>query len=86
MSYEKILKEIIDNAKIEDVFDLQDLQQMQDEFAGSLNIASVITNTDGQPLTKPSNFTCLCADYVRQTEKVKELEEKFEVKRYEDRI
>lgn len=67
-TYEDILQEVIDKATFEEIFDMDALQKMQDEFALSLEIASVITDVDGKPVTLPSNFTCLCADYVRMTE------------------
>jgi len=67
--YEDILSEVISNSTIENKFNLRHLQKMQDEFAMSLDIASIITDTNGKPITHPSNFTCLCSDYVRMTEK-----------------
>lgn len=67
--YEDILNEVINNATIENKFNIGHLQKLQDEFAMSLGIASIITDIDGKPITNPSNFTCLCSDYVRMTEK-----------------
>lgn len=67
--YEDILNEVINNATIENNFNIEHLQKMQDEFSMSLGIASIITDTDGKPITSPSNFTCLCSDYVRMSEK-----------------
>ena len=52
-----------------DLFNLDDLQRIQDEFANATKVASMITLPDGTPLTKPSNFVHLCANLVRQTPK-----------------
>jgi hypothetical protein len=52
-----------------DVLNLSEIQRLQDLFAEVHGVASVITDTQGQPITKPSNFTRFCADVVRKTEK-----------------
>lgn len=52
-----------------DIFNLSDLQHLQDLFAEAHNVASVITDTGGKPITKPSNFTRLCENIIRKTEK-----------------
>lgn len=51
-----------------DLFDREDIQKLQDQFALATGVASVITRPDGTPLTRPSNFTRLCADIIRRTE------------------
>ncbi|MGX9365158.1 PAS domain S-box protein [Desulfoplanes sp. PS50] len=53
----------------EDLFSLEEIQQLQDEFSAATGLASLICKPDGTPLTRPSNFTRLCADIVRKTEK-----------------
>ncbi len=53
---------------IEELFNLQDLQCLQDEFAQATGVASLITHPDGTPITKPSNFCRLCSDMVRISE------------------
>lgn len=53
----------------EDLFNINDLQRLQDEFAKATGVASIITHPDGSPLTAPSNFTRLCNDIIRKTEK-----------------
>lgn len=58
----------MDGIDIEELFDLQDLQRIQDEFAEATGVASIITRTDGTPITAPSNFCRLCSDIIRQTE------------------
>lgn len=58
-----------DGIAIEELFNLQDLQRIQDEFAEATGVASIITHTDGKPITKPSNFCRLCAEIIRKNEK-----------------
>lgn len=55
--------------RFEDIFSLEDIQRIQDAFAAAADVASLITTPDGRPLTKPSNFTTLCRDYIRSTPK-----------------
>ncbi len=58
----------IECLRFEDLFDLAEIQRMQDAFAAAMGLASVITRPDGTPLTKPSRFSSLCADIIRKTE------------------
>ena len=53
----------------EDLFNLDDIQRLQDEFATATGVASIITKPDGTPITKPSSFCRLCKDIIRATEK-----------------
>lgn len=57
-----------ENIRFEDLFTVADLQKLQDEFAEATGIASIITSTDGVPVTKPSNFCRLCKDIIRKTD------------------
>jgi len=50
------------------LFDIEKLQSMQDAFAQATGVASLITDTHGNPITKPSSFCRLCKDIIRQTE------------------
>ena len=59
----------IDDIQFKDIFDLEDLQRMQNLFSDATKVASIITNPDGTPITKPSNFRRLCNNIVRKTEK-----------------
>jgi signal transduction histidine kinase len=43
-----------------DLFNLEELQKLQDTFADATGVASIITYPDGVPITKPSNFCKLC--------------------------
>ncbi|MHA1658858.1 MAG: PocR ligand-binding domain-containing protein [Promethearchaeota archaeon] len=51
-----------------DLIDLDHLQTIQDAFAKANNIASLITDTDGNPITKASNFSKVC-EIIRGTKK-----------------
>ncbi|MBU1222110.1 PAS domain S-box protein [Myxococcota bacterium] len=55
--------------KFGDLFDIEEMQKLQDLFCDATGVASVITTPDGIPLTKPSNFTRLCSDIIRRSEK-----------------
>lgn len=52
-----------------DIFNVDEIQAMQDSFAAAANVASIITDPGGRPLTRPSNFCRLCRDVIRSTEK-----------------
>ncbi len=54
---------------LEELFNLDDLQRIQDEFAQATGVASIITRLDGTPITRPSNFCRLCSEIIRQSEK-----------------
>ncbi len=53
----------------EDLFKLEDIQRIQDDFARATGVASIITIPDGTPITQPTNFSRLCNDIIRKTEK-----------------
>ncbi len=59
----------IENILFEDLFDLEKIQQLQDEFARATGVATIITRPDGTPITRPGNFTRLCSDIIRKTKK-----------------
>lgn len=59
----------LSNVRFEDLFDLREIQHIQDAFAAATGVASIITDTEGQPLTRPSNFCRLCEHIIRKTEK-----------------
>ncbi|HNT74665.1 MAG TPA: response regulator [Anaerolineae bacterium] len=50
-----------------DLFDLAEIQAIQDAFAKATGVASLITTPEGVPLTRPSNFRRLCQEVVRKT-------------------
>lgn len=51
-----------------DIIDLEDLQKLQDSFARANHVASSIVDTEGVPITQPSNYSSVCT-MIRQTEK-----------------
>ena len=51
-----------------DIFNLDEIQLMQDTFSETMGVGSLILKPDGTPITKPSNFCKLC-EIVRNTEK-----------------
>ncbi len=53
----------------EDIFNLEDIQLLQDKLAMATGVASIIARPDGTPITKPSNFSRLCNEIIRKTEK-----------------
>jgi len=56
------------NITFEELFNIDEIQKIQDLFAQATNVASIITHTDGTPITQPSNFCNLCKDIIRNTE------------------
>ncbi|MDD3275846.1 MAG: PAS domain S-box protein [Kiritimatiellales bacterium] len=52
-----------------ELFNLEEIQRIQDEFAAATGVASLILHPDGTPITKPSNFCRLCMDIIRKTER-----------------
>ena len=61
--------ETSDNIRFTDIFDLGEIQKLQDLFADANGVASIITHPDGTPITNPSNFCRLCENIIRKTEK-----------------
>ena len=56
------------NIRFTDLFDLEEIQSLQDLFADVHGVASIITYPDGTPITRPGNFTRLCSDIIRKTD------------------
>ncbi len=52
-----------------DLFNLTEIQNLQDTFSSATGVASIITKPDGTPITSPSGFSCLCSKIIRGTEK-----------------
>lgn len=57
-----------DTLCIDDLFDIENLQRLQDQFSRATGVASIITLPDGQPITTPSNFSRFCSDFIRKSE------------------
>ncbi len=60
--------EDVKDVSLTDLVDLKDLQQIQDAFAAANDVASIISDVDGKPITKPSNFCGVC-EIIRSTKK-----------------
>ncbi len=58
----------VKNVSLTDLVDLEDLQQIQDAFAIANDVASIISDIDGRPITKASNF-CRACEITRSTKK-----------------
>lgn len=55
------------NISLLDIVDLKFLQNFQDSFSKSVNVAIIMVDNKG-PITKPSNFTDFCIKYTRGSE------------------
>ncbi len=53
------------SVELEDLFNIQDIQLLQDQFADATGVASIITRIDGTPITRPSQFCRLCQEMIR---------------------
>ena len=45
----------MDNIKVQDIFDMEFLQEFQDNFARSLGMTAVTVDINGNPVTKPTD-------------------------------
>ncbi|WP_415718896.1 PocR ligand-binding domain-containing protein [Maridesulfovibrio sp.] len=53
--------------RFEDYFDVEAIQRIQDAFSEATRVASVITDLDGRPITRPSRFCRFCG-LIRATD------------------
>ncbi|MCD4793753.1 MAG: PocR ligand-binding domain-containing protein [Bacteroidales bacterium] len=58
----------VEKLKLTDIIDVDILQELQDGFAESYNVAALIYDNKGNPVTKPSNYSDFCS-LIRSTEK-----------------
>lgn len=58
----------LEKLELKDIIDLNFLQKFQDDFARSMNIASVTVDRNGTPVTKPSRYTNICSNLTQSTE------------------
>jgi len=58
----------LNTLQLKDIMDLQFLQKFQDDFAKSMNIASVTVDKNGVPFTKPSSYSHICSNLTQSTE------------------
>jgi len=59
-----IKKELL---KITDVLDIELIQSFQDNVAKSMDIASIIVDINGNPVTKPSMYTGVCTNFIHNS-------------------
>jgi len=57
-----------DGLTFSDLFDVEEIQAIQDAFSDATGVASIITGPDGTPITRPSNYSRLCLDIIQKTE------------------
>ncbi len=58
----------MDKITLTDLIDASILQKIQDAFSKYTKMAALITDADGVPVTKGSNFSRFCTDLVRKSE------------------
>lgn len=52
---------------ITDLFEVEMLQRLQDSFSKMTGVAAIITDAEGVPVTKGTNFTDFCLKYTRNS-------------------
>ena len=55
-----------EDVSFEELFNLSDIQHLQDLYARAFGVAALITYPDGTPITKGSNFCDLCSEIIRK--------------------
>ena len=50
-----------------DLFEVEMLQRLQDSFSKMTGFAAIITDAEGVPVTKGTNFTDFCSNYTRNS-------------------
>ncbi|MCQ2521172.1 MAG: PocR ligand-binding domain-containing protein [Lachnospiraceae bacterium] len=65
----EIDEDLKNNLTLTDLISVDVLQKLQDSFAGVTQMASLITDAEGIPVTKGTNFSGLCMDFCRKSEK-----------------
>ncbi|MDC7227967.1 MAG: PocR ligand-binding domain-containing protein [Spirochaetales bacterium] len=58
---------VMDEISFTDIFDLAELQKLQDDFGRATGIASLVTETDGTPITKIIGAKRFCEKVIRGT-------------------
>jgi PAS domain S-box-containing protein len=57
-----------DEINFHDLFEIDEVQQIQDMYSDATGVASLIIHPDGTPITRPSNFTRFCKHFTFKTE------------------
>ncbi len=55
-------------SKFEEIFDINEIQKIQDAFAKATGAASLIADVNGRPITKSSNVCRLCTQIIKKTD------------------
>ena len=58
----------ITTIQFDNIFNIDEIQRLQNLFSDATGVSSIITHPDGIPITNPSNFCRLCEHLVRKTE------------------
>lgn len=66
---DEMIQHDLKDVTFSDIFELEEIQRLQDLFSNATGVASIITFPDGVPITQPTNFCRLCNDIIRQSEK-----------------
>ena len=53
--------------KLTDIFDISLLQKFESAFSEMTGLACIITDADGIPVTKGTNYTTLCSVYIQNS-------------------
>ncbi len=53
--------------KFTDIFDIDEIQEIQDTFAKATGVSAIITDFAGNAITRPGNFCRLCKDIIQNT-------------------
>ncbi|MEN6373533.1 MAG: PAS domain S-box protein [Smithella sp.] len=59
----------IENIAFEDLFNISELQHLQNMLADAWGVAILLTRPDGTLITQPSNFSYFCREFIRKNEK-----------------
>lgn len=57
-----------ENTLFTDIFNLEEIQQKQDLFSDATGVGSIITNHEGTPITRPSNYHGLIKNLIDTSE------------------
>lgn len=58
----------LENMVLTDLIPVETLQEIQDSFSSMTGMAAIITDRNGVPITKASNFTDFCLHHIRKSE------------------
>lgn len=56
-----------ENLKLTDLLTVDELQKAQDSFSKMARLAAIMTDEDGVPITRQSNYSRLCSEFCRKS-------------------